>query len=76
MKAPTTCRPPPAKPSVALPVITFLASLGLTALSIRKRIVEPEGGNRWVWMAAAAMLSGFIALLLLAFALRIAAKVT
>lgn len=68
--------PPPQKPGIALPVLTFLASLGIVALSVRKRIVEPEGGNRWVWMACAACLSGFIALLLLAFALRIAARVT
>lgn len=45
--------PPVTKPSLGLPVLAFIASLLMATLSLRKRITEPEGGNRWVWMAAA-----------------------
>jgi hypothetical protein len=62
----------PKPPSLVLPVLAFLAGLGLVALSVRKRIAEPEGGNRWTWMACAAGLAAFwgIVLVLITMKLR------
>ena len=63
--------PPHPRPSLALPVLFFLAGVGLAALSLRKRIAEPEGGNRWTWMACMAGDSCFWAIILIFMTLRI-----
>ncbi len=63
--------PPPRRPSLVLPVLVFLASLGLVALSVRKRMIEPEGGNRWTWMACAAGLACFWAVVLVLMTMKI-----
>ena len=64
--------PPPVKPpSLVLPVLVFLVSLGVVALSIRKRMLEPEGGNRWTWMACAAGLACFWAVILVMMTMRL-----
>lgn len=59
------------RPSIALPVIVFLAGLGLVALSLWKRINEPEGGARWTWLSAAAGLAAFWALILVMVTMRL-----
>lgn len=63
--------PPPKRPSLLLPVVVFVAGLGLVALSLRKRLQEPEGGNRWTWMAAAAGLSCFWSIVLILMTMRL-----
>ena len=63
--------PPPRPPSLVLPVLVFFVSLGVVALSIRKRIAEPEGGNRWTWLACAAGLSGFWGIVLVLMTMRL-----
>lgn len=64
--------PPPVKPpSLLLPTLDFLLSMGLVALSLTKRMREPEGGTRWMWMAAAAGLSAFWGLILILFTMRL-----
>jgi hypothetical protein len=64
--------PPPRKPpGLVLPVLAFLAALGLIAVSVRKRIAEPEGGDRWTWMACAAGLSCFWAIILMLMTMRL-----
>ena len=64
--------PPPLKPpSLVLPVLVFLAGLGLVALSVRKRMDEAEGGSRWTWMACAAGLSCFWAMVLMLMTMRL-----
>jgi hypothetical protein len=63
--------PPPRPPSLVLPVLVFLASLGLVALSVHKRIAEPEGGNRWTWLACAAGLAGFWGIVLMLMTMRL-----
>jgi len=62
---------PPKPPSLALPILVFVAALGLVALSVRKRIAEPEGGNRWTWMACAAGLAAFWAIILVLMTMRV-----
>jgi hypothetical protein len=62
--------PPVQRPSVLLPTLVFLVGLGLVALSVSKRMNEPEGGNRWMWLAAAAGLSSFWGLLLILFTMK------
>ncbi len=64
--------PPPVKPDLTLPVLAFLASLVMAAVSLRKRIQEPEGGNRWVWMAAAQGIGCFWAFILILWAMKVA----
>jgi hypothetical protein len=62
--SPAQDEPPPLhRPGIILPVAVFLLSMGLVALSIMKRVNEPEGGSRWMWMLAAAGLAGLWALL-------------
>ncbi|MEN6644048.1 MAG: hypothetical protein ABFE08_16545 [Armatimonadia bacterium] len=63
--------PPPKPPSLFLPVVVFLLSLGLVALSVNKRLSEPEGGTRWTWMAAAAGVSSLWATVLILLTMRI-----
>ncbi len=63
--------PPAAKPGLGLPVLAFLASLVMSAISLRKRIQEPEGGNRWVWMAAAQGAGCFWAFILIVWVLKV-----
>ena len=63
--------PPPPPPSLVLPVLTFVAGLGLVALSVRKCITEPEGGSRWTWMACAAGLACFWAVVLMLMTMRL-----
>lgn len=63
--------PPPKPPSLFLPVVVFLLSLGVVALSLSKRLNEPEGGTRWTWMAAAAGVSSFWAIVLILLTMRI-----
>jgi hypothetical protein len=64
--------PPPRKPpSLVLPVLVFLASLALIAASIRRRMDEQEGGSRWTWMACAAGLSCFWAIILIFMTMKI-----
>ena len=63
--------PPVARPSLALPGLVCVLSLGLITLSLIKRIKEPEGGTRWIWMAAAAGLSAFWGMVLMLFSMRI-----
>jgi hypothetical protein len=67
--------PPPARrPSVFLPVLVFLAGLGGVALGAAKRLREPEGGTRWMWLAAACGLACFWALILVLMTLRMAGQ--
>jgi len=63
--------PPHRPPSLVLPVLVFLAGLGLVALSLRKRIAKPEGGNRWTWMACMAGVSCFWTIILIFMTMRI-----
>lgn len=63
---------PPRPASILLPLLNFIVALGLTAGALRKRIVEPEGGTRWVWMCAAAGLSAFWSIILLLMTMRMA----
>ena len=67
--------PPPHRPGVILPLLVFLVALGLVYVSVRKRIEEPEGGTRWTWMAAAAGIAAFWALILILITMRLAARV-
>jgi hypothetical protein len=66
--------PPPPRQSPALPIAVLAASLGLVALSLTKRIYEPEGGNRWLWMCAAAGLAALWAVVLVMLVVRMAAR--
>lgn len=63
--------PPPSPPSLLLPVAAFVVSLGVVALSLSKRLNEPEGGSRWTWMAAAAGISSFWAIILILLTMRV-----
>lgn len=63
--------PPPPPPSLVLPIVVFAVALGLVSLSLRKRIAEPEGGNRWTWMACAAGLACFWAVVLVLVTMRL-----
>lgn len=63
--------PPVQRPSLLLPVLTLLAGLGVVTLSLIKRINDPEGGARWSWMAAAAGLASFWAMILIMVSMRI-----
>ena len=63
--------PPPRRAGVFLPILVFCLGLALTALSLMKRVKEPEGGNRWVWMSAAAGLASFWAIIVLLLTMRI-----
>ena len=62
--------PPPPKPGLGLPITVLVVSLALTALSLGKRIVEPEGGNRWLWLCAAAGAASFWVLALVMLIMR------
>lgn len=63
--------PPSPPPSLLWPLLVFLLSLGLMALSLWKRQAEPEGGNRWLWMACAAGLTTLWGLVLVLVTLRL-----
>jgi len=63
--------PPVQRPGILLPVLVFLLGTGLVALSTAKRANEPEGGDRWTWLAAAAGLSAFWGLVLVMITMRI-----
>jgi hypothetical protein len=63
--------PPPRRPSLLLPVLVFLLSLGLMALSLTKRVKEPEGGARWTWLIAAAGMSFFWSIILMTLTVRL-----
>ena len=69
--SPQDLPPPPRPPSLLLPVLLFMAGLGLAALSLYKRIAEPEGGNRWTWMAAAAGISAGWGIILMLMTMRL-----
>jgi hypothetical protein len=70
-ESPEADAPPPiARPSLLLPILVCVVSLGLVTLSLMKRINEHEGGTRWMWMAAAAGLSAFWGLVLTMFSMR------
>lgn len=59
------------RPSLLLPVLTLIVGLGLVTLSLIKRIKDPVGTERWNWLAAAAGLSSFWAMILIMISLRI-----
>lgn len=63
--------PAPHRPGLLLPALTFFLGMGLVALSLTKRVHEPEGGSRWVWMAAAAGVAAFWAIILILLAARL-----
>lgn len=64
--------PPPVRhASILLPGLCFAVGLGLVALGVMKRMNEPEGGNRWVWLIAAAGISTFWSLILILMTMKI-----
>jgi hypothetical protein len=71
----TDDQPPPVrKPGLGLPVLAFVASLAMAAISLRKRIQEPEGGNRWVWMATAQGAGCFWAFILILWVMKVSGR--
>lgn len=72
----TTDEPPPpaAQPGLGLPLLALLASLAMAAVSLRKRLQEPEGGNRWVWMATAQGAGCFWAFILIIWVMKVASR--
>lgn len=64
---------PVRRPSLVLPVLLCVLSLGVVTLSLMKRINEPEGGTRWMWMAAATGLSAFWGMVLIMMSMRLGA---
>ena len=62
---------PAPRPSLLLPVATLLVGLGLVSLSLVRRLQDPVGTARWTWLAAAAGLASFWAMILIMVSLRI-----